>query len=172
MYWKLVDVTNGEVFGDGTLTVNKNYMLDAAKLFWSDALSENIETNGTLAVLTFRVKADAAAGTYSVGLACSQTEGAFDTKGNPVTLHAEAGTVEVKTFLYGDMSNDGKVNMTDAAVMKYYIAGFEGYRDLPAEAGNLDLKDGVNARDLMILERYLAHWKGYEYLPNTSDELA
>ena len=57
------------------------------------------------------------------------------------------------------------------AVTKYHIANFEGYRELKADAADVDLSTAVNARDLMILERYLAKWDGYDRLPLTSTVL-
>ena len=78
----------------------------------------------------------------------------------------------MKPFLYGDINADNDVDINDVIVTKYHIAEFARYKDLKADAVDVDLNGSVNARDLMILERYLAKWSGYNSLPDTRDKLA
>lgn len=78
----------------------------------------------------------------------------------------------MKPFLYGDINANDLIDLSDVSITKYHIAEFARYKDLKADAVDVDLNGSVNARDLMILERYLAKWSGYNSLPDIRDKLA
>ena len=163
---ELTDVLNGDVFEEGTLTVDRSNLSSTEKLLWSNSTNKtDVENTGKLVVLKFKVKESAPIGKYTIGLTCSETSGAYDSSGIIVNFNIIDGKIVVQDFLYGDMTFDGVINIMDAPCLKYYLASFAGYKDMDSRPGDIDLDGEVTLRDLMILERHLAEWKGYEHLP-------
>ena len=54
----------------------------------------------------------------------------------------------------GDCNSDGKVDTTDLAILKLYLAGASSNIDLAG--ADMDGKDGVNTTDLALMKLYLA----------------
>ncbi len=69
-------------------------------------------------------------------------------------------TVVTEKFVYGDVNEDGEVNVKDSMILARYLAEWPDYAvTLPAADVNGDGE--VNVKDSMILARYLAEWSGY-----------
>ena len=165
---QLTGIENGDIFTDNKMTADLSNLANLKSILWSDNTSTEKNTNtGTLVKLKFKVKDGAATGTYAINAVCSPAGGAYDFNGVQVLFDGGEGQVEINDFLYGDMSNDGEIDINDAAFMKYCIADYVGFESVNRDAGDVDLSGYLNARDLMILERYLAKWTGYDCLPDT-----
>ena len=165
---QLTGIENGDIFTDNKMTADLSNLANLKSILWSDNTSTENNTNtGTLVKLKFKVKDGAATGTYAINAVCSSAGGAYDFNGVQVLFDGGEGQVEINDFLYGDMSNDGEIDINDAAFMKYCIADYAGFESVNRDAGDVDLSGYLNARDLMILERYLAKWTGYDCLPDT-----
>ena len=165
---QLTGIENGDIFTDNKMTADLSNLANLKSILWSDNTSTENNTNtGTLVKLKFKVKDGAATGTYAINAVCSPAGGAYDFNGVQVLFDGGEGQVEINDFLYGDMSNDGEIDINDAAFMKYCIADYAGFESVNRDAGDVDLSGYLNARDLMILERYLAKWTGYDCLPDT-----
>lgn len=65
-YLTLQKAENGEVFSSSNALFGKDYSESPYKMLWDDALGTNITTNGKLAVLTFKVKAEAPEGKTNI----------------------------------------------------------------------------------------------------------
>ena len=165
---QITGIENGDIFTDNKMTADLSNLANLKSILWSDNTSTEKNTNtGTLVKLKFKVKDGAATGTYAINAVCSPAGGAYDFNGVQVLFDGGEGQVEINDFMYGDMNNDGEIDINDAAFMKYCIAEYVGFDSLNCDAGDVDLSGYLNARDLMILERYLAKWTGYDCLPDT-----
>ena len=169
---QLTGIENGDIFADNRMIADLSNLTSLKSILWSDNTSRENNTNtGTLVKLKFKVKDGAATGTYAINAVCSPAGGAYDFNGVQVLFDGGEGQVEINDFMYGDMNNDGEIDINDAAFMKYCIAEYVGFDSLNCDAGDVDLSGYLNARDLMILERYLAKWTGYDCLPDTRASL-
>lgn len=63
--------------------------------------------------------------------------------------------LDTRTFIYGDINNDGKVNSNDYALLRRYLLGIVTMVDLNIEAGDLNGDGAVNSTDYVILRRYI-----------------
>ena len=84
-----------------------------------------------------------------------------------ISVSNSGTTLKEGIFLskYGDVSNNGKINITDIAWLTHHLANWEDYQTIDQKAADVDGNGEVNLRDIAILERHLAHWQGYEELP-------
>lgn len=72
----------------------------------------------------------------------------------------------VSAVKYGDVDDDGRVEVVDAVVLMRHLAHFTKYETLPnPEGANVDGVSGISENDGTVLERFLAYWKGYESIP-------
>ncbi|SDB52679.1 Dockerin type I repeat-containing protein, partial [Ruminococcaceae bacterium FB2012] len=106
--------------------------------------TDNIQ-NGLLARLTFEVKEKAGKGKYPITL--SYTEGKIYNKEHKnVNFSAVSGSVEVRSYLIGDVNGNGSVNMKDLAELQRYVNGWgnvivEEAADLASPFGKINMKD-------------------------------
>ena len=70
----------------------------------------------------------------------------------------------VTPFTYGDVNDDGEVDMIDALLLSRYIDEWEGIT-INLLAADVNDDGEVDALDLIILSRHIANWPGYETLP-------
>lgn len=182
---ELKEVKNGDIFEDKYFTVAK-YPEDK-NLVWSrNNATNNVETDGTLAILRFAIKDGAElGGEYPITISCNpelSPQGAIDVRGKFVMFECKPGVIVANDFIYGDVfeddENEEAINGEDVTVMKQYISsGFSDSFDVKKKACNVDMskdssgEDSVNLRDVMIVERHVVGWKGYEELPYTKDTL-
>ena len=102
---------------------------DLSTLTWfkdtASAEPSNNTLNGSFAVLTFKVNADAEERDYPVSVSFKDIN-VHDINENPVAFTVEAGKVTVTKRLPGDVTGDGKVNGMDLVRLRRYLAGTEG----------------------------------------------
>ena len=89
----------------------------------------------------------------------------------PGILAEHTVTVEFEkitsAFLYGDLNDDGRINMSDLFILARYIANWPGYEanTFNMLAADVNANGRVNMSDLFILARHIANWPGYEVFP-------
>ena len=67
-------------------------------------------------------------------------------------------------LIYGDVNNDGRVDMLDCMILRLWLAGWRD-RDFNEAAADINGDGIVNSLDLMIMRLHLTAWPGYESLP-------
>lgn len=106
--------------------------------------------DGVIGTLTFKVNANAAAGTYTVE--------AYKKSGSVTVVGSVTFVVEAATSgrIPGDVNDDGEVDMRDSVLLYRYLADW----GVTINMANADVNaDGeVDMRDSVLLYRYLADW--------------
>ena len=100
----------------------------------------------------------------------SERNNISDINANYLDFEISPGGVTVAgapAILYGDVNDDGIVNLQDTYVLQRYVARWPDY---PAESLNLDAADVnadgiINLQDVYTLQRHVARWPGYGTLP-------
>lgn len=113
------------------------------------------QSDGTILKLTFRVSDTAAEGDYTIRLNCQKGD-VLDGNLEDAALQLQQGTVSVVSFTYGDVNNDGEINMKDLGMLRRYLAGGYDLTDFVSEAADVNGDGEVTVKDLGILRRYLA----------------
>ena len=74
----------------------------------------------------------------------------------PAPTEPETTTQTPPTVVYGDVNNDGNVNLLDLIALRKYLAKWDIKIDESAADCNVDEK--VNLLDLILMRKYLAKW--------------
>ena len=148
---ELVSIEEGD-FADTTFGAVTN---NPISVLWEDVLSDNNTTNGTVALLTFKVKDTAKACDTEITITYDP-EDVYDYDMNNVDFAVENGTITVIEYISGDVNGDGNVNNKDYGILRQYLNNWEVNIDERAADVNRDGK--VNNKDLGILRRYLNNW--------------
>jgi len=141
-------------------------------LAWENSqLEDNITENGEIALLNFRVVYDAPPEDYAISLSYNYLlDNIIDINGDPVYFGLEHGSVNVISFIYGDVlgvcdSPECELDFHQATILAQWIAGWLDIPDINQQAADVDVDGEVTIRDVMVLERHIAGWPGYETLP-------
>ncbi len=122
---------------------------------WMDALAtENNTNDGVLAYLTFEVLEGAAAAS-EISISYNPND-VFDADLNNVEFLCTVGTFTLKTFTYGDVNEDDKINIRDLGLIQQYLNNWDVTINLDAADVLADGK--INIRDLGLLQQYLNNW--------------
>ena len=140
--------------------------------------SSAVAANTALITVTFTVKdgAEVGASTVSAELEAADAEhhlkadGFFDANGNEVAVSITAGSVTVEEaaveIKYGDVDNNGKVNIRDVQALVKYLAGKLTADNINLSAADTDARNhSINIRDVQALVKFLAGKEGYTVLP-------
>jgi len=134
-------------------------------LYWNNPVfTENITENGVIATLYFKIADNAPDGSYAITLTYGEHD-ILNADLEEVIFKTESGTIDVYSFLFGDVNRDGYVNMIDYSVFARWMAGWSNIAVFDEYAADVDQDGYVTAMDLTILQRHLAGWTGYESLP-------
>ena len=134
-------------------------------LYWNNgAFTQNITENGLIATLYFKIADNAPDGSYEITLSYGEYD-ILNADLLEVFFETENGSVDVFSFLFGDVNRDGSVNMLDATIFARWLAGWSNIAVFDEYAADLDQDGIVTPLDLTILQRHLAGWTGYESLP-------
>ncbi len=162
---ELVKVEAGELKNDSVETedgilanysFSENYSANPYTINWVDALAtENNTTNGTFAILTFKVKDGVAAGETEISISFDE-ENVFDKDLNNVAFATENATITIKDGRPGDVNGDGRVNNRDLVLLQQYLAEWDV--EIVEGNSNVDGTGKINNRDLVRLQQYLAEW--------------
>jgi len=145
-----VSITKGSALSAGSLTSNINAPgIDYVTAVWSDAVGS--DANGTLFTVKFKAKQEAF-GKTNLGLSA---HGIFDKSDEMNPVNVVLSDAEVCLLMYGDVNNDGKVDIADLLLLARYLAGHNVY--INTEAAKVTPGEGrIGINDLLLLARYLA----------------
>jgi len=156
------DFANGSVNAGDEVIPNYNFSENITDypyvINWTDPLAtENTTTNGTFAVLTFKVKGTAAEGTTEISVTFDEGD-IIDAELNDVAFETVASTVTitVEDSVSGDANGDGSVNGRDYALMLQSINGWEV--NIDKDAADVTGDGAVNGRDYALLLQYINGW--------------
>ncbi len=144
--WK--DFTGG-VSGTSPLTDNP------FTINWANTLSGNNDTDGVVALLTFKVKDGAAIGETAITLNYDADD-VYDQNYTNVMFATVDGAVNVIEYISGDVNGDTKINNKDLGMLLQYLNNWEVEVEELACDVNRDGK--INNKDLGILLQYLNNW--------------
>ena len=123
---------------------------------WVDAIHPDVTTDGVVAVITFQVAEDAAAGTYPITIGFVDETDIFNAAFDVIAFDTIAGAVTVVDFTYGDVNDDGKINLRDLGLLQQHLNGWSV--NVNPSACDVTGDGKVNLRDLGILQQYLNGW--------------
>lgn len=128
---------------------------DYSRINWVDALAaENCVTNGTFAVLTFKVK-EGATGETSISINFDE-DNVFNKDLENVEFTATGATITIKEGMPGDVNGDGSVDNKDYALLMQYLNGWDVELDLGVADVNGD--GSVDNKDYALLMQFLNGW--------------
>ncbi len=123
-------------------------------IVWVDTVL--MSEDGTIALLTFRIKDDAAIGETNITVSYNLEEVYGEDAESPVAFAMENGVVNVISYIPGDVNKDDVINNKDLALLLRFVSDWDVEIDELAADVN---RDGiVNNVDLGILLRYLSDW--------------
>ncbi|MBQ3124068.1 MAG: Ig-like domain-containing protein, partial [Clostridia bacterium] len=166
----LVNVSDLGLLGESVHS--SDYTAESYTLYWDNGTAtSNFTTDGAIVTLTFTIKSDAKSGDYPIIVDYDfNNDDIVNCELIPVKFEIVNGFVTVKSFVYGDVNDDGKVNPLDSAYLSRYLAKWPGVTiNLDAADTNGDGK--VNPLDSAILKRHIAKWPEYANLPYQNSEL-
>lgn len=151
----LIGATNGSAFSaltmtrPGTLESPCNFVWDGQDLSDSDI------RDGVILTLQFKIPDDAQSGT-KYNITAYYDDGAIvNNYLNSVSPSIVNGSIEVLDFIYGDLNEDKKVNISDVILMRRHIAGrYDQIINETAADVNVDTK--INTTDTILVRRYIA----------------
>ncbi len=123
---------------------------------WVNPFSKNIFTNGTFAIVTFRVKDDAAEGNYDISIVPDNTGNIFNAKFNDIPAETITATVGVKGKLAGDVNGDRSVDNKDLALLMQYMSNWNVEIDL--DVADVDSNGKIGNKDYALIMRYINGW--------------
>ena len=147
---KIEDFSLLKGYSEPSPTIGSPYILS-----WLDAVAKtNNVSNGKIAKLTFKIKANAQEGSYNISV--NHLE-AGNIDGAKVTFASASSKIKVTQYIPGDVDNDGEVTDWDAVVLKRYLAGWNNL--INTYAADVDADGTVSDWDAVLLMRYLAGWE-------------
>lgn len=112
-------------------------------------------SEGCILELTFRVADTVSPGDYKIHMSYQKGD-VLDNDLEDIDLTLQDGAVTVAQFTYGDVNDDGVINMKDLGALRKYFAGGYDADKFVMEAADVNGDGVVNMKDIGILRRYLA----------------
>lgn len=122
---------------------------------WESGTKE-IDTNEAVVKLTFTVKENTSEGIYPITVEIDDDD-FYNIKEENIKFEVVNGAITVRSYLPGDINNDGKVNMKDLTRLHQYINGWKV--TVVQEAIDVNGDGKVNMKDLTRLHQYINGWK-------------
>lgn len=91
---------------------------------------------------------------------------AYDSEGNVASADCSVVTLP-ESIVYGDVDDDGKVNLKDVTLLRRYLSDAWGTEEIQAKQSDVDKDGQVTLKDLTVLRRYLAGGWGIDLNPGT-----
>lgn len=158
----LVDATSGNAFS--TLTMTKPGAFESPCNFVWDGqeLSEDDIADGNILTLQFKIPDDAEAGAKYNITASYDDGGIVNNYLNPVNPSIVNGSIEVLDFIYGDLNEDSKINISDVILLRRHVAGRydQTINELAADV-NIDTK--ITVTDIILIRQYVAGGYGISF---------
>ena len=132
-----------------------------------DVATENITGDGTVATLTFEIASDAVGGSVLPITVTYNAADIYDVNTNPVAFNVQNGSVNIITYLIGDVNMDNAVNTKDRTFLARYLAEWPSYMNgvVSLSASDVNADGNVDTKDRTVLARHLAEWPAYLVLP-------
>ncbi len=140
--------------GPATDAINNNPI----KLNWDGEVNDTSE--GEIVRITFELPENLEAGIYPIEL--SMVQGEIVQWGDDDFVDLEPvfvnGHIEIVDFTYGDVNNDGNINIKDVVLVRKYNAGHNVVQDsgFIVEAADVNLDGSVNIKDVVLIRKYNA----------------
>ena len=135
-----------------------NYNSPYAVVWEDSTATENFAQNGVLLNLTFEIPEGTALGTTSISLSYDPDE-VYNVVDQNVTFATISGGVEIVDFEYGDVDDNGKINLRDVTALKKHVAEWTGIT-INQYAADVNADGKINLRDVTLLKKYVAEWDG------------
>ena len=141
-------------FGDALSSMNKGTSENYGPHYSFSMYSATADLTdcGTLAIIKFRVKNDAEDGEYPIRITYDSDD-IFNLKGESINFDTGIGIVTVSSYLFGDVNNDGKINMRDVVLLQQVVNGWNVNYNKDASDYNGDGK--INMRDIVALQQHI-----------------
>jgi len=152
-----INATPSTALGNLTLTTPGNVNAQPLVFLWDGLDADN--TNGEFVVLTFKVADTATASEYAIS---ASIRSVYDQDLNDVNVIIENGTVEVTDFMFGDVNDDGLVEIKDIVLLRRYITGGYGVT-INERAADVNHDGNIMVSDLVLIRRYIAGGYGIEF---------
>lgn len=143
-----VKVEKTELLGNASIT-GKEVEQGIYNIIWNTA--DDITGNGTFAMLSFKVNANASRGNSTKIILTSGEEDVTDASQNTIRLSCSPGTITIKDNLYGDVYEDGKLNSHDILSLQRYLTELETFTARQKLLADITRDETVNMQDLVAL---------------------
>ena len=143
-----VKVEKTELLGNVSIT-GKEVEQGIYNIIWNTA--DDITGNGTFAMLSFKVNANASRGNSTKIILTSGEEDVTDASQNTIRLSCSPGTITIKDNLYGDVYEDGKLNSHDILSLQRYLTELETFTARQKLLADITRDETVNMQDLVAL---------------------
>lgn len=156
----LVSAKLGDAFKSLSMTTPGRYG-SPCRFGWDGVdISESDIKDGTFLTLSFLVSNDAEVDTeYPVKVSAKSSDWT-DKDLQPVELTIVNGAVNVISYTYGDVNDDGEINMTDVILIRRFIVG--GYNAVINEAAaDVNTDNNINMTDVIYIRRFIVDPEGY-----------
>ena len=149
----LVSARSGDAFSSLDFTAPGTYA-NPCKFVWD---SENTEVNndGTLLVMTFRISEDATSGERLPVDISYEYGDIYNADLKSLDVAVENNSVLVIDYTPGDVNGDKVVNGKDTMLIRRYMAGGYGV-EINEKAADVNDDGRINGKDTMLIRRYIA----------------
>lgn len=144
-------------YGDmlGGTSQQPQYLTSPVILNWFNG-TENTNGDIVFAYLTFAVSGSATPGSSLAINAWYDTDDVYDISEKNIDFIVTNGSVTVRSYIPGDINDDGKVNNKDVTRLFQYLSGWDVEVNISACDCNGDGK--INNKDVTRLFQYLSGW--------------
>ena len=153
---KLVEAVDAKTMPGGLFS---NVLSSPFRMVWEDSLSlTDYKVNGVIATLRFEVLDGSALGETPVSVTYDPDE-IYNVDMQNVAFETKAGGINIVDFTYGDVDENGKINLRDVTLLTKYVAEVSGIT-LNQHAADVTVDGKINLRDVTLLKKYVAEWDG------------
>ncbi len=160
----LISVVQG--VGEDSALVNHDFLpsgdltLNPFNVSWDGIDADN--TNGRIMNMSYTLPEDAENDTVYDITASYRTGDVYDNDLNDIILSMINGSITVQNFTYGDINDDGTINMKDVTILRRAVVG--GYGIELNRACDVNGDEASNMKDVTVLRRYVVG--GYDVTLN------
>lgn len=122
---------------------------------WIDALNPNNETDGTIALLTFKIKENVEECLSTISVSYDQ-ENVYDFEFENVPFNTADGIIDIRNHTPGDLNGDGIVNNKDLGLLQRKINRWDV--DIIEAAADVNADGVINNKNLGLVQRKINRW--------------
>lgn len=149
----LVSARSGDAFSSLDFTAPGTYA-NPCKFVW-DSENTEVNDNGTLLVMTFRISEDSTAGERLPVDISYEYGDIYNADLKSLDVAVENNSVLVIDYTPGDVNGDKVVNGKDTMLIRRYMAGGYGV-EINEKAADVNDDGRINGKDTMLIRRYIA----------------